>query len=62
VLDVGCGEGTFTAALCRPGREVVAFDLAKAGVRLAARRLGPVRTRTVIFPRADCLFRLEVTR
>jgi len=44
VLDVGCGEGTFTAALCRPGREVVAFDLAKPGVRLAARRLGPATT------------------
>jgi 23S rRNA (guanine745-N1)-methyltransferase len=40
VLDVGCGEGTFTAALCGAGREVVAFDLSKAGVRLAARRLG----------------------
>lgn len=44
VLDVGCGEGTFTAALCGPGREVVAFDLAKAGVRLAARRLGAAAT------------------
>ncbi len=41
VLDVGCGEGTLTAALCRPGREVVAFDLSKPAVRLAARRLGP---------------------
>jgi 23S rRNA (guanine745-N1)-methyltransferase len=40
VLDVGCGEGTFTVALCGAGREVVAFDLSKAGVRLAARRLG----------------------
>ncbi len=44
VLDVGCGEGSFTAALCWPGREVVAFDLAKAGVRLAARRLGGAAT------------------
>ncbi|MEO5679108.1 MAG: methyltransferase domain-containing protein [Acidimicrobiales bacterium] len=44
VLDVGCGEGTITAALCGPGREVVAFDLSKAGVRLAARRLGPSAT------------------
>lgn len=40
VLDVGCGEGTFTAALCGAGQEVVAFDLSKTGVRLAARRLG----------------------
>lgn len=44
VLDVGCGEGTFTAALCAPGREVVAFDLSKPGVRLAARRLGATAT------------------
>ncbi|CAA9258003.1 MAG: hypothetical protein AVDCRST_MAG76-2712 [uncultured Acidimicrobiales bacterium] len=41
VLDVGCGEGTITAALLGPGREVVAFDLSKPAVRLAARRLGP---------------------
>jgi len=44
ILDVGCGEGSFTAAVCGPGREVVAFDLAKAGVRLAARRLGRAAT------------------
>ena len=41
VLDVGCGEGTVTAALVAPGRDVVAFDLSKPAVRLAARRLGP---------------------
>ena len=40
VLDVGCGEGTVTAALVGAGREVVAFDLSKPAVRLAARRLG----------------------
>jgi len=44
VLDVGCGEGTFSASLCAPGREVVAFDLSKTGVRLAARRLGSSAT------------------
>ncbi|MEJ7765235.1 MAG: methyltransferase domain-containing protein [Acidimicrobiales bacterium] len=44
VLDVGCGEGTITAALVAPGREVVAFDLSKPAVRLAARRLGPAAT------------------
>ncbi len=44
VLDVGCGEGTITAALVRAGREVVAFDLSKPAVRLAARRLGPAAT------------------
>jgi len=41
VLDVGCGEGSVTAAFVGPGREVVAFDLSKPAVRLAARRLGP---------------------
>ena len=44
VLDVGCGEGTITAALVGAGREVVAFDLSKPGVRLAARRLGSAAT------------------
>ena len=44
VLDVGCGEGTVTAALVGAGREVVAFDLSKPAVRLAARRLGPAAT------------------
>ena len=44
VLDVGCGEGTVTAALVGSGREVVAFDLSKPAVRLAARRLGPAAT------------------
>lgn len=44
VLDVGCGEGTFTAALCGGARAVVAFDLSKPGVRLAARRLGATAT------------------
>ncbi len=44
VLDVGCGEGSFTAAMTAPGREVVAFDLSVAGVRLAARMLGASAT------------------
>ncbi len=44
VLDVGCGEGSITAALVADGREVVAFDLSKPAVRLAARRLGPAAT------------------
>lgn len=44
VLDVGCGEGTITSALCGDGREVVAFDLSKPAVRLAARRLGAAAT------------------
>jgi len=44
VLDVGCGEGSITAALVGTGREVVAFDLSKPAVRLAARRLGRAAT------------------
>lgn len=35
-LDVGCGEGYYTAALA--GREVIGVDLSRAGIRLAARR------------------------
>ena len=44
VLDVGCGEGTITAAVVGAGREVVAVDLSKPAVRLAARRLGRAAT------------------
>jgi 23S rRNA (guanine745-N1)-methyltransferase len=40
VLDVGCGEGSFTAALTAADRTVVAFDLSVEAVRLAARLLG----------------------
>lgn len=40
VVDVGCGEGSFTASMVGAGREVVAFDLSREGVRLAARLLG----------------------
>ncbi len=35
-LDVGCGEGSYTAGLS--GAEVVGLDLSRAGIRLAARR------------------------
>lgn len=37
ILDVGCGEGTFTAALAGPGREVVGIDISRDAVRRAAR-------------------------
>lgn len=36
VLDAGCGEGTYLAAIDAPAR--LGIDIAKAGVRLAARR------------------------
>lgn len=44
VLDVGCGEGSFTAALTGATREVVAVDLSVEAVRLAARHLGTSAT------------------
>lgn len=39
VLDIGCGEGYFTAGLssARPNASVYGIDIAKAGVRLAAK-------------------------
>lgn len=36
VLDAGCGEGTYLAAVDAPSR--LGIDIAKAGIRLAARR------------------------
>ncbi len=36
VVDVGCGEGTFTAALVGPDRQVVGVDISRPAVRLAA--------------------------
>jgi len=38
VLDVGCGEGSFAAALMRAGAEVVALDVAEEPVRRARAR------------------------
>ncbi len=41
VLDVGCGEGWFTAALVQAGREAVGIDVAEEPLRRArARELG----------------------
>jgi 2-polyprenyl-6-hydroxyphenyl methylase / 3-demethylubiquinone-9 3-methyltransferase len=40
VLDVGCGEGAFTAALVRAGRESVGIDVAEAPLRRARERAG----------------------
>lgn len=38
LLDVGCGEGTFTRAMLEPtDRPALAFDISKPAVRLAAR-------------------------
>lgn len=40
LLDVGCGEGSFTAAMtgAAPRAEAMAFDISRPAVRLAARR------------------------
>ncbi len=40
VLDVGCGEGRFTAALARAGREAVGIDVAEEPLRRARAREG----------------------
>ncbi len=38
LLDVGCGEGSFTVGMTAPERTSLAFDISKPAVRLAARR------------------------
>lgn len=38
LLDVGCGEGYYTAAFPDVAREVIGLDIAKSAIRLAARR------------------------
>lgn len=38
VLDVGCGEGWFTAALARAGREAIGIDVAEEPLRRARAR------------------------
>lgn len=39
LLDVGCGEGYYTAALTAVAQEVIGLDIAKPAIRLAARRM-----------------------
>lgn len=38
VLDLGCGEGYYSAALVAPERDVYALDIAKPALAIAARR------------------------
>lgn len=38
LLDVGCGEGYYTAALTAAAPEVIGLDIAKPAIRLAAKR------------------------
>ena len=42
LLDVGCGEGSYTGALAAVAAQVIGLDIAKPAIRLAARRFpGP---------------------
>lgn len=47
VLDVGCGEGWFTGALARAGREAVGIDVAEEPLRRAREREGELDVRLV---------------
>ncbi|HWX45959.1 MAG TPA: class I SAM-dependent methyltransferase [Solirubrobacteraceae bacterium] len=47
VLDVGCGEGWFTAALGRAGREAVGIDVAEEPLRRARAREADLDVRLV---------------
>ncbi len=43
LLDVGCGEGTYTAAFAPIVGEIIGLDIAKPAIQLAARRHPGVR-------------------
>ncbi len=47
VLDLGCGEGLFAAALARAGAEVLAVDVAEEPLRRARARNPGLRTRLI---------------
>jgi ubiquinone/menaquinone biosynthesis C-methylase UbiE len=53
VLECGCGTGTFTRAIARNARHVVASDLSNAMLEAARVQLRGVKN--VILQRADCL-------
>ena len=38
LLDIGCGEGWYTSAFTRIATEVIALDIAKPAIQMAARR------------------------
>ncbi len=60
VLDVGCGEGWFTAALARAGREAVGIDVAQEPLRRAHEREAGLDLRLVpaegLWPLQDASF------
>lgn len=45
LLDIGCGEGYYTASMASalPSAQVYGLDVAKAAIRMAAKRYRPVR-------------------
>lgn len=43
VLDIGCGEGYYTARLKSPGCRTYGLDIAKNAIRLAAKRYPDVQ-------------------
>jgi SAM-dependent methyltransferase len=61
-LDLGCGDGTFTAELARAGVEAIGVDVAQAAVRRAAARYRSMEFRRIAIagplPFEDCSFDL----
>jgi len=53
VLELGCGTGRITAALCATGRRVFALDCSRPMLDLAATRLAARRDGAVTFVHAD---------
>ena len=43
VIDLGCGEGYYSAAMAQAGAEVIALDIAKPAIRLAAKSYPALR-------------------
>jgi 2-polyprenyl-3-methyl-5-hydroxy-6-metoxy-1,4-benzoquinol methylase len=46
-LDLGCGDGTFTAQLARTGADAIGVDVAQAAVRRAAARWRSLQFRLI---------------
>jgi 2-polyprenyl-3-methyl-5-hydroxy-6-metoxy-1,4-benzoquinol methylase len=53
VLDLGCGNGSLTAQLSAPGRELYGIDASESGVAFAAQWLGAERVRCADVSQCD---------
>ncbi len=64
IVDVGCGDGVYTAALARalPHVPLLGFDLAHQAVELARRRFPPSQYPKLTFLVADILRRTTLPR